>query len=445
MASQKTMLDDLSGFEFEKLMMDVFRNLGYENVRNPGKTGDEGRDIIMEKDVDGVRTTFIVECKNLSSNVNRPVVQKLHSAVSTFETDNRKKGMVVTTNGFSSGAREYAEKSDIELWDGKKIREISDEVGLNLYNGEIEIICDKVLPIPDKRRKIEEKVLDEFSDLRNFDREVVDDIEVEVELVPALFIETEIDSKYETTVGVVNQIQRTETVIWRGDVRGRISDRKDSDIQKLISASNRRQRLDSVKSDNFDNIEKRHFEKTETGFKEDIIQHQIRQHTEEVTYTGGNNVTYNKTHKPRKKDIHVNDIASVYVPKIRSETKIEEHTHSHHYLTDTYLEVKKKDEVNKDTKKDKEPLFFTPTLCQYCGTINDRFNIKKESLEDEPICKHCSRKKRFMLRKKHFKNQENLDKFEQKYKEMPLHHKLLENKIGIISTVVASSYILLTL
>jgi hypothetical protein len=26
-------LDDLSGFEFEDLMEDVFRNLGYENVR----------------------------------------------------------------------------------------------------------------------------------------------------------------------------------------------------------------------------------------------------------------------------------------------------------------------------------------------------------------------------------------------------------------------------
>jgi hypothetical protein len=26
-------LDDLSGFEFEDVMEDVFRNLGYENVR----------------------------------------------------------------------------------------------------------------------------------------------------------------------------------------------------------------------------------------------------------------------------------------------------------------------------------------------------------------------------------------------------------------------------
>ena len=35
-------LDNFSGFEFEDLMEDVFRNLGYENVRQVAKTADEG-------------------------------------------------------------------------------------------------------------------------------------------------------------------------------------------------------------------------------------------------------------------------------------------------------------------------------------------------------------------------------------------------------------------
>ena len=43
-------LDDLSGFEFEDVIEDVFRNLGYENVRQATKTADEGRDILMEED-----------------------------------------------------------------------------------------------------------------------------------------------------------------------------------------------------------------------------------------------------------------------------------------------------------------------------------------------------------------------------------------------------------
>jgi hypothetical protein len=40
-------LDDLSGFGFEDLMEDVFRDLGYENVRQASRTADEGREILM--------------------------------------------------------------------------------------------------------------------------------------------------------------------------------------------------------------------------------------------------------------------------------------------------------------------------------------------------------------------------------------------------------------
>jgi len=32
-----------------------------------------------------------------------------------------KQGMIVTTNRFSKAAREYAEKIDIQLWDGKRL------------------------------------------------------------------------------------------------------------------------------------------------------------------------------------------------------------------------------------------------------------------------------------------------------------------------------------
>ena len=71
-------LDDLSGFEFEDLMEDVFRNLGYENVRQAARTADEGRDVLMEEVVDGTRRAVIVECKH-TDTVGRPVVQKLHS------------------------------------------------------------------------------------------------------------------------------------------------------------------------------------------------------------------------------------------------------------------------------------------------------------------------------------------------------------------------------
>jgi HJR/Mrr/RecB family endonuclease len=59
-------LDDLSGFEFEDVIEEVFRNLGYENVRQAERTADEGRDILMEEVVDGTRRGIVVECALLN-------------------------------------------------------------------------------------------------------------------------------------------------------------------------------------------------------------------------------------------------------------------------------------------------------------------------------------------------------------------------------------------
>jgi len=120
-------LDDLSGFEFEDVIEDVFRNLGYENVRQAERTADEGRDVIMEEVVDGTRRAIIVECKH-TETVGRPVVQKLHSAIATFDFDGPKRGMVVTTGRFTNPSQEYAQRLQqnddphpIELLDGEDL------------------------------------------------------------------------------------------------------------------------------------------------------------------------------------------------------------------------------------------------------------------------------------------------------------------------------------
>ena len=130
-------LDDLSGFEFEDVMEDVFRNLGYENVRQAEKTADERRDVLMEEVVDGTRRATVVECKHMGT-VGRPVVQKLHSAIATFDFDGPKRGMVATTGRFTNPAQEYAtrlqENDDphpIKLLDGEVLREIADDIGLD--------------------------------------------------------------------------------------------------------------------------------------------------------------------------------------------------------------------------------------------------------------------------------------------------------------------------
>jgi len=82
---EATVLDDLTGYEFEDVMADVFRHLGYRNVRKAERVADKGRDILMEETVDGGQRAVVVECKHTDS-VGRPVVQKLHSAGATTPT-----------------------------------------------------------------------------------------------------------------------------------------------------------------------------------------------------------------------------------------------------------------------------------------------------------------------------------------------------------------------
>jgi len=168
-------LDDLFGVEFEDVMEDVFRNLGYENVRQADRTADEGRDVIMEEVVDGTRRAIIVECKH-TGTVGRPVVQRHHSAIATFDFDDPKRGMVFTTGRFTNPAQEYAEclqKNDdphpIELLDGEDLREIADGIGLDLYNGRIEILWDETLGPYDPAADIDAPVDEAFRDIKNIE------------------------------------------------------------------------------------------------------------------------------------------------------------------------------------------------------------------------------------------------------------------------------------
>ncbi|MFP4188165.1 MAG: restriction endonuclease, partial [Halobacteriales archaeon] len=162
-----TLLDELSGYEFEEKTVRILEKLGYENVHQLPRSGDKGRDVVAE-DSDG--TAVVVECKH-TGTVGRPVVQKLHSAASTYDHDGGTRGMVVTTGRFTSPAREYAEKVGVELVDGRDLREIGDEIGMDMYNGRIEILCDRTFDVDNP----EKTVRDALRDIDNFPPSLAND------------------------------------------------------------------------------------------------------------------------------------------------------------------------------------------------------------------------------------------------------------------------------
>ena len=263
-----TLLDNLSGYEFEEKMVRVFEKFGYENVRQLQRSGDKGRDILMEES-DG--TAVVVECKHTES-VGRPVVQKLHSATTTYGHDGEKRGMVVTTGRFTSPAREYAEKTGIELIDGRDLREIGEEVGMDMYNGRIEIICDRAFEIGDA----EATVRDAFRDVENFSLSDARNPRTAATLHPVLAVETRVDATFETSVGVIHRAKDISTVYIDASRGGGASSSLPSEVSEIVSKDIGARRTvefsEEGVEETFNEVNVQRFKGTEEDYIEPVVE-----------------------------------------------------------------------------------------------------------------------------------------------------------------------------
>jgi len=424
-------LDDLSGFEFEDLMEDVFRNLGYENVRQASRTADEGRDILMEEVVNGTRRAVIVECKH-TGTVGRPVIQKLHSAIATFDFNGPKRGMVVTTGRFTNPAEEYAaelQQNDdpypIELIDGTDLRDIADDIGLDLYNGRIEILCDETLRPSDPASGVHRPVHDAFRDIENLDMSDLPAPYAEATFRPVLSIVAETNAVFETSVGVIHRINdRTEFVVHADRGHPEVAD---STVATLVSENlHATVDLDDNVANAFDSTAEQRFGQTETEYKDWAVERLQDHHTTTVTYTGDNNVTYNKTCEPNQSDISVQSITPVHLPKVRQTTELQAYTYPYEYYAAGPSRVTIEDSIHQCVQCGTDD-YETYTYCANCGSINCPSHIKAERLEHSPVCTGCAVTERFALKKKYFYDEENLETFRNEYEAMPLHKKAQEN------------------
>ena len=83
----------LTGFEFEEYMAQVLRDNGFRHVEVTVECGDQGVDILA---VRGGKT-YAIQCKNYAGAVGNAAVQ------------------------FTTSARELAESTGVELWDGERL------------------------------------------------------------------------------------------------------------------------------------------------------------------------------------------------------------------------------------------------------------------------------------------------------------------------------------
>ena len=121
---------------FEQIVIDLLVRMGYggsreEAARAVGRSGDGGIDGVIDEDRLGLDVIY-VQAKRWESSVGRPEIQKFAGAL---QGQRARKGVFITTSGFTRDAEEYAQRIDsrIILVDGRRLAGLMFEydVGVN--------------------------------------------------------------------------------------------------------------------------------------------------------------------------------------------------------------------------------------------------------------------------------------------------------------------------
>lgn len=122
-------LDALSGVDFEKLVANLLRHMGFEAVMTKA-SGDGGVDVVATLDQPVVGGRYLIQCKRFAVDnlVGAATVREFYGAV----TADRQavKGVFITTSDFTAQAREFARGLPIELIGGTQLSSLLSEHGL---------------------------------------------------------------------------------------------------------------------------------------------------------------------------------------------------------------------------------------------------------------------------------------------------------------------------
>lgn len=112
---------------FERLVVELLVKMGYggshdDAARAVGKSGDGGIDGIIDEDRLGLDSIYI-QAKRWDAVVGRPEIQKFVGALAGMAA---KKGVFITTSGFSETAKDYVRQVDkkVVLIDGEKLSQL---------------------------------------------------------------------------------------------------------------------------------------------------------------------------------------------------------------------------------------------------------------------------------------------------------------------------------
>lgn len=105
-----TLVDKMDGYSFELLCCNLLKKNGFINVFHTTLSGDNGIDIIAEKN----DIKYGIQCKCYSDKLGNKCVQEAYTGLAMYNCDI---GAVLTNNYFTDSAIETAKKTRIRLWD----------------------------------------------------------------------------------------------------------------------------------------------------------------------------------------------------------------------------------------------------------------------------------------------------------------------------------------
>lgn len=122
-----SVIDKISnGHDFEYLLADMLRDIGYCNVEVTKGSGDMGADILAEKD----EIRYAIQCKRYKNQVDTAAVQQILSGLQYYHCHI---GVVVTNSTFTIGARDLARETQVVLWDRSYLQKIAFEQARQEY------------------------------------------------------------------------------------------------------------------------------------------------------------------------------------------------------------------------------------------------------------------------------------------------------------------------
>lgn len=103
-------VDLMEGHDFEYWCANALQDLGFENVEVTPGSGDQGVDILAEKD----GLSYAIQCKRYNADLGNTPVQEVHSGKYFYRCH---VAAVITNRYFTPGAKDLAAATGVLLWD----------------------------------------------------------------------------------------------------------------------------------------------------------------------------------------------------------------------------------------------------------------------------------------------------------------------------------------